>query len=361
MSSTEEMPSSNHIVGVSPAQYTMQQSSNASYYSPTPAAVKSPNPDIMSSVPSTSWLCHVCGNINKEKRVQCNMAVCRAPKGFPGPFLEVAVGTPSPELVPTKWRCSVCQDVNRGRREMCYRTGCTGTRQTALTNPKGQLERPTNASPSTAHGEHSPQATSSQHTQPPSQHHLQGVSSQYQHVTVGSSDANNFHQRMFSSGPTGSHQQHPPQHQGSGGFPTANGPNSFIPQNVGTPWSQSFAHGDSAIWANVNISPSGGNMVMNGGASSGQQFLLPGGSTPFYHQPPPSQSTSSVLPQRCVIAPPQVVYSGQPTARPQQLQQQQQVVAPHMQQQQQQSQQHVTSVPSMQQFANFQVPYSAQP
>jgi hypothetical protein len=32
------------------------------------------------------WLCRVCGNVNFRYAEQCNIAVCRAPYGFPGLF-----------------------------------------------------------------------------------------------------------------------------------------------------------------------------------------------------------------------------------------------------------------------------------
>ena len=40
------------------------------------------------------WLCRVCGNCNFAHRAECNLKVCGAPRGFPGPFTSAVVDAP---------------------------------------------------------------------------------------------------------------------------------------------------------------------------------------------------------------------------------------------------------------------------
>ena len=86
------------------------------------------------------WLCYVCGNVNRALRTRCNMSVCHAPKGFPGPFSaplggsddDVALGS-----IPVgRWVCPECGEVNRARRlGKCFRPGCAGQRPLNVAEP----------------------------------------------------------------------------------------------------------------------------------------------------------------------------------------------------------------------------------
>lgn len=107
-----------------------------------PAASSSPQALVarpsMPTSPPQLWLCHVCGNLNKPQRVRCNMMVCQAPKGFPGPFKEdlAVVANASIDEAASKWRCPVCLDWNRARRTQCYKAECPGTKPS--TPPQNQ-------------------------------------------------------------------------------------------------------------------------------------------------------------------------------------------------------------------------------
>lgn len=56
--------------------------------------VYGPAPMISSSGGEQMWLCRVCGNCNFAHRTECNLKVCAAPRGFPGPFVAPVVDAP---------------------------------------------------------------------------------------------------------------------------------------------------------------------------------------------------------------------------------------------------------------------------
>lgn len=81
------------------------------------------------ALPRGEWLCHVCGNINKRDKKVCNMKVCSAPRGYPGPYYEPPAGVSGPEKQAKQWTCGVCGTLNRaGRTTRCFRQNCPGSR-----------------------------------------------------------------------------------------------------------------------------------------------------------------------------------------------------------------------------------------
>ena len=54
------------------------------------------SPPTMSSPQPHEWICHVCGNVNFAGRAKCNLMVCQALYGFPGPYWSCRIASPSP-------------------------------------------------------------------------------------------------------------------------------------------------------------------------------------------------------------------------------------------------------------------------
>lgn len=82
------------------------------------------------------WLCRVCGNLNTGTKTQCNMKVCAAVRGFPGPYRKpppgIRVHDPK-HIMRTDWSCPKCGTRNAKRGSVtCAKDGCGEWRPGAL-------------------------------------------------------------------------------------------------------------------------------------------------------------------------------------------------------------------------------------
>ena len=74
------------------------------------------------------WCCAVCGNVNYSHRDRCHMMVCKAPRGFPGPYCDGpplgVMSTKRPLKHQTPWKCPLCDKDNRATRDRCQHGQC---------------------------------------------------------------------------------------------------------------------------------------------------------------------------------------------------------------------------------------------
>lgn len=83
------------------------------------------------------WLCRACGNLNHDKKELCNMKVCEAERGFPGPYRAPPPGTHVIDFCGERkeWKCEHCTASVNKRFIACTTVSCRAWRPCAVLLP----------------------------------------------------------------------------------------------------------------------------------------------------------------------------------------------------------------------------------